>query len=184
MTDDKSSDDDKTLFRRLMNDVTPLKNTKKRDAVPKMPAIKNIRKLTSYDKPTTEYTLSNYYKDAVSTDSTLSFSQSGVPHKRLCQLKRGDIPWEARLDLHGYRPDAARDALCAFIEHQHQRGKRSLLIIHGKGSHLGQAPILKNHVNHWLQQLPLVLAFHSALPRDGGTGALYVLLKRERLTSI
>lgn len=103
-----------------------------------------------------------------------------MPRKRLTALRSGEIVSEARLDLHGLNPDSARTSLCDFIEKQTLQGKRCVLIIHGKGSKHGEAPVLKNHVNHWLQQLPQVLAFHSAIPRDGGTGALYVLLKRQR----
>ena len=50
--------------------------------------------------------------------------------------------------------------------------------MHGKGLRSGPAgPVLKNSVQHWLSQWDEVLAFVSAQPRDGGSGALYVLLK-------
>jgi hypothetical protein len=76
------------------------------------------------------------------------------------------------------------------IEQAQAEGDRCLLIIHGKAGAgytdesgdirgAGQA-LLKSHVNHWLQQVDDVLAFASALPKDGGTGAVYVLLKNSR----
>ncbi len=69
--------------------------------------------------------------------------------------------------------------LINFIRQEATSRHRCLLIIHGKGSHNGKAPVLKNLVRHWLPQFPQVLAFHSALTRDGGAGALYVLLKEK-----
>lgn len=110
----------------------------------------------------------------------MSYSQPGLSNQRLKELKNGQIPWERRLDLHGLKSETARDALCQFIQTQAEHDKRCLLIIHGKGGQQGEPPIIKNLVNRWLPQMDEVLAFHSALPKDGGTGAVYVLLKRRR----
>ena len=126
-----------------------------------------------------QHNLSNYNQDAVNSDSIIVYSKSSIPHKQLIKLKNGQIPWQARLDLHGLNEESAKDALCEFIIKQLNHGNRCLLIIHGKGSKHGEAPILKNLVNRWLRQLPEILAFHSALGRDGGSGAVYVLLKRK-----
>lgn len=174
------SDEDKALFRDMMNSVKPLHKTVNRE--PKAaPIVKLTRRKPEPMPPQrTDYYLSNHYTDIVHSNSSLSYCNASMPRKRLRELKNGLIPWEARIDLHGLRPDAAREALCEFIDKKSRSANRCLLIIHGKGSRNGEAPVLKNHVNHWLQQLPHVLAFHSALPRDGGAGALYVLLKRQR----
>ena len=174
------SEEDKALFHNTMKTVKPLRDTPQREPKPKITPKPVRRKPEPIETPKPDYYLSNYYTDVVNAASTLAYCNHDIPHKRLRELKNGEIRWEARLDLHGLRPDAARDALCNFITQQNQIGHRCLLIIHGKGSRHGEEPILKNHVNHWLRQLPLVLAFHSALPRDGGSGALYVLLKRQR----
>jgi len=178
-------DEDKALFRDMMQSVKPLGQSKKlglKDSRPpeKTPLIKKSSLKANDDQPTSSFNLSNHYTTVVNSDSILSYSRSGIPRKRMSELKGGKIYWQARLDLHGLRPDNARESLCQFIEHQYDAGNRCLLIIHGKGGLHGEAPVLKNHVNHWLQQLPHVLAFHSALPRDGGCGALYVLLQRQR----
>ena len=183
MSNDGMSDEDKALFRAMMKTVKPLGQTNKVTATATPRMEKKASKIPIDDKPRIDYNLSNYYVDVVNSDSILSYCKQSIPRKRLSQLRSGEIPWQARLDLHGYRPDAARDSLCHFIEHQFNLGNRCLLIIHGKGGLRGEAPILKNHVNHWLKQLPNVLAFHSALPRDGGSGALYVLLQRQRSES-
>jgi len=126
-----------------------------------------------------QHNLSNYNQGTVNSDSIIVCSKSSIPHKQLIKLKNGQIPWQARLDLHGLNEESAKDALCEFIIKQLNHGNRCLLIIHGKGSKHGEAPILKNLVNRWLRQLPEILAFHSALGRDGGSGAVYVLLKRK-----
>lgn len=180
MSNNKLTDDDKDLFRTMMQNVKPLDKTKKADIKPQRPSEKPTRKVNYAEQSTTNYNLSNYYTADVSSDSILTYCKQSIPRKRLTELKSGQIPWQARLDLHGLRPDNARDALCQFIEQQCNIGNRCLLVIHGKGGLRGEAPVLKNHVNHWLQQIPQILAFHSALPRDGGCGALYVLLQRQR----
>ena len=174
------SDEDKALFHAVMQAVKPLKPSTRREPTPppaKKPII--IRKAEPLERPKTEYYLSNHYQDTVSPESTIVYCSQSIPKKRLRELKSGQIPWEARLDLHGFSRDDAQLALCTFITNQYHQARRCVLIIHGKGGNRhGEAPVLKNHVNHWLQQLPQVLAFHSALARDGGNGALYVLLKR------
>lgn len=176
------SDDDQALFRSVMTNVKPLHQTKTL-AHPDKPrnvgipqprdiGISKPRKI-SHDA----INLSNYYTETVNANTILSYHHN-IPKKRLRELKNGLIPWETRLDLHGYTLDQAQNTLCNFIEQESNQSHRCLLIIHGKGSRHGEAPILKNHVNHWLKQLPNILAFHSALPQDGGTGAIYVLLKK------
>ncbi len=179
MSDDKLSEEDKALFRHMMQAVKPLSQAKKLAIKPPLQPAPPPR-VRYNDKPATTYDLSNHYTNIVNSESILTYCKQSIPRKRLSELRSGKIPWQARLDLHGLKPDAARDSLCEFVEQQGNIGNRCLLIIHGKGGLHGEAPVLKNHVNHWLQQLSPVLAFHSALPRDGGCGALYVLLQRQR----
>lgn len=181
MTDDSLSDEDKDLFREHMRSVKPLKEPTKKTSS-KAPSIpKPIKKRTStLTKPQKEYFLSDFINDTVQTETRLSYAHSSVATKQLKALRNGQIHWEAKLDLHGKHVDAARQSLCQFIETQTQNDKRCVLIVHGKGGQEGAPPVIKNLVNRWLPQIDDVVAFHSALPRDGGTGALYVLLKRSR----
>ncbi|CEK09808.1 Smr/MutS family protein [Legionella hackeliae] len=181
MSDDFLSDEDKALFRKMAGDVKPLQYNKKVDFIaekPRVPAAKSQDVFRPQNDP--EIYLSDYYTDEVQANTLLSYSSPSIPHKRFRELKSGQIKWESRLDLHGLRPEAAKDALINYIFEQTALTHRCLLIIHGKGSYNGEPPILKNLVNHWLRQFPQVLAFYSALGRDGGSGALYVLLKRQR----
>ena len=180
MSDDPISDEDKALFRRTMQAVKPLGQSNKIVDQMSRPEEKPTSRIVENRPPISNYNLSNHYHDIVQAESILSYCKQSIPRKRMNQLKKGQIPWQALLDLHGLNPDTARESLCHFIDQHIRLDHRCLLIIHGKGGRHGESPILKNHINHWLQQLTQVLAFHSALSRDGGNGALYVLLQRQR----
>lgn len=183
MSNDVLSPDDKNLFRQEMRNVKPLdkanKNPCTRGKIPTPHA--TIKKIVQEPEKTPSHYYSNYVHDPVNATAILSFHQSGIPSKRFKELKQGTIRYDGRLDLHGLTLDLAGDTLFHFIEKHIQAEHRCVLIIHGKGGKHGEAPILKNRVNLWLRQISDVLAFHSALPKDGGSGAVYVLLKRLRM---
>jgi DNA-nicking Smr family endonuclease len=176
------SEDDKALFQDVMRTVKPLKPGKKVAAehiqVAKKPIIKPPPEPPSLDYPKTA--LSSYYAEPVNSDSILYYCKTGFPKKQLLHAHKQQ-PWQARLDLHGLRPETAQAELCNFIAQQLQSQHRYVLVIHGKGGRFGEAPVLKNLVNRWLQQLPEVLAFHSAVAKDGGSGAVYIILQRAKI---
>lgn len=180
MPNNDSPEEDKKLFRDSMRGVTPLNQKNKLSETPTTKPQAIVRRKESYQPKPEPYYLSNYYTEEVGSETILSHHIQGIQKKRLLELKRGEIRWEARLDMHGLTMTQAQDHLCQFITQASQAGYRCVLIIHGKGSPTGEPPVLKNHVNHWLKQLPQILAFHSALPRDGGSGAIYVLLSRKQ----
>jgi len=108
---------------------------------------------------------------------------TGIDRRSSERLHRGRLPIEGRLDLHGMTQAAAAERLAAFIERAEAAGKRCLLVITGKG--LASGGILRDQVPRWLNLPPnrgRVLAFDYARPQHGGSGALYVLLKRRRTT--
>lgn len=113
----------------------------------------------------------------VEAEERLRFQKSGVLDKMLRKLRHGQYNIEATLDLHGKTTLEARELLSDFLFTCQRHGLRTVLIIHGKGRS-GTKPILKNKLNHWLRQTEDILAFCSALPKDGGAGALYILLRR------
>lgn len=175
------SDEDKNLFREHMRSVKPLdKNQNKLHYTPPKPA-STMRKKVTEPKPQPDYFLSDYVSETVQSDSVLSYSSANLSLKRFKELKNGLIAWEAKLDLHGLTAEVARDALYRFIYQQVEAQARCVLIVHGKGGHQGAPPVIKNLTNRWLPQFEQVLAFHSALPKDGGRGAVYVLLKKSKL---
>ncbi len=106
---------------------------------------------------------------------------AGIDRRSAERLRRGRLPIEGRLDLHGLTQEKAAMRLADFIERAESAGKRCLLVITGKG--LASGGILRDQVPRWLNQAPnrgRVLAFDYARPQHGGSGALYVLLKRRR----
>ena len=110
--------------------------------------------------------------------------QSGVDKSNAKKLKKGQHPIEGQLDLHGMTQNQAHTALCHFIQNAFQIGKRCVLVITGKGLKIdGSIGVLRKAVPRWLNEEPnrgRVLAFSYAMPKDGGKGALYILLKRKR----
>ncbi len=114
----------------------------------------------------------------IETHDELSFCRPGVQQRLFHALRRGHLEIGLELDLHGYTTEQAREIFKEFLRDCHRRRIRCARIIHGKGyGSEGQQPILKQRVNLWLQQREDVLAFCSATRRDGGTGAVYVLLR-------
>lgn len=106
----------------------------------------------------------------------------GLDRRSAERLKRGQLRPEARLDLHGMTQDEAHRALEEFLASAQERGKRAVLVITGKGSG-GARGVLRDAVPRWLGEAPnrgRVLAMATAQPKDGGAGALYVLLRRRR----
>ncbi len=118
---------------------------------------------------------------ASSADATAveeSFRRPGVRNQVLRRLRRGLYPIEDELDLHGLSQAEARDRLAEFIAFHRDAGHRCVRVIHGKGYRSGaRGPILKIAVNSWLRRHADVMAFTRARPIDGGTGAVYVLLR-------
>ncbi len=173
--------DKKSLFEEAMKNVTPLKKSNKtHQAKPQTKPIKRKQtQLSEPQKPVYKALSNPWESSSIHPETCLSFGKGRVQHTQFKALKHGEIRPEARLDLHGFYLEEASDALVQFIHHVREQNMRCILVIHGKGGRFHEPPILKNHVNHWLKQLPEVLAFHSALARDGGHGAVYVLLKRQ-----
>jgi DNA-nicking Smr family endonuclease len=111
----------------------------------------------------------------------MDFKRPGVQNGVFRKLKQGRYESEARLNLHRVRVETARTELFEFINQAENLGLRSLIIVHGKGENSrnqAQSSIIKGCIDHWLRQLEVVQAFHSARPQHGGTGAVYVLLRK------
>jgi len=108
---------------------------------------------------------------------------SGIDRANAERLKRGLHPIEARLDLHGKTQAEAHHALAAFIHSSSDAGRRCVLVITGRGFGPSGPGVLKSAVPRWLEEVGLrgkILAIAPAQPRDGGAGALYLLLRRRR----
>lgn len=119
----------------------------------------------------------------------LRVGQTAGIDKRLAQrFRRGDMPVDATLDLHGFSCELAQRKLSMFIQEGYVNGCRLLLVITGKGLRRSQEEterkgVLREQLPAWIAQEPLrgmVLALDHAQQRHGGTGAFYVLLRRRR----
>jgi DNA-nicking Smr family endonuclease len=117
--------------------------------------------------------------DAAPAAEEIAFRRPGLSERTFRDLRRGRFSIEAEIDLHGLREGEAKSALHEFIDECVTRRHRSVLVIHGKGARSGPAgPVLKAGVQHWLAQWDAVLGYVSAARRHGGSGAVYVLLRR------
>lgn len=120
----------------------------------------------------------------VASEAILSFKRVGIQQSVFKKLKDGQLMWKAAVDLHGCTVEQARSALLTLIFEAQNDGITVIKIVHGKGySQTAASGLLKTCVNGWLQQHRSVLAFHSALPKDGGNGAVMVLLKKQQRPS-
>lgn len=109
---------------------------------------------------------------------------TGVDKRTAQRMRRGQLPIEGRIDLHGLTQEEAHRALSAFLAGAQRSGRRCVLVVTGKGRKPdGGTGVLRANVPHWLNTLPnrgRILAFSYATPKDGGEGALYVLLRRAK----
>lgn len=177
MPKDYLSDDEINLFRNSVLDVKPLKHKSKN--VYKEQTTVNIRKHPiRIEEPQPIYIEKKY--PLINSEETILFKRSGISKSQLLDLKNAKNRYKSALDLHGLSPENAATNLISFIKYQHQINNKIILIIHGKSGKHHSPPVIKNLVNNLLRQIPEVLAFHSAKPGDGGTGAVYVLLKSNK----
>lgn len=107
----------------------------------------------------------------------------GIDRRQAERFRKGKLPIEGKIDLHGRTQQDAHGDLLAFLKRAHAAGKRTVLVVTGKGMTGSKTGILRQAVPRWLNEpafRALVLAFDYAEPQHGGDGALYVLLKRVR----
>ena len=114
---------------------------------------------------------------ALAGGEELVYQRSGVQPSVVRRLRRGEYRVEREIDLHGLTVAEAKQALRQFLIDALQREARCVRIVHGKGLRSGhRGPVLKAAVSAVLRRTGAVLAFVSARPADGGTGAVYALL--------
>jgi DNA-nicking Smr family endonuclease len=171
-------DDDGRLFRSAMADARPLEI----DTVE--PPRRRPRAAARFSRLDQRNVLRESLEAPahameIENGSALSFRQPSVNLKTMRRLARGGNSVQDEIDLHGLTSAAAREVLKEFIEQSIFRGHTCVRIVHGKGLRSGQnGPVLKREVDRWLRRWEPVLAFVSARQVDGGTGAVYVLLKK------
>jgi len=169
--DDKASD--KKAFSELFGDATPLRTG------PTTPA----RRVRSLDVERAAGPIEPIVFERFDQGEGHAGSAPGVDRKHLRKLRSGKLEIEARIDLHGLTAREAQVEVQRFIAESWECGRRYVLIVHGRGQHSEGEAVLKAQLPTWLAQPPAgpqILAFSTAIPRDGGFGATYVLLRRHR----
>jgi DNA-nicking Smr family endonuclease len=122
--------------------------------------------------------------DITETEEYVEGARVGLDPRLIVRLRRGEFAVEAYLDLHGMTQPDGKLALQEFILSAVRKGHRTVLVVPGRGlGSPGGRPVLKHAAVQWLSHGSLsgyVLGFVTARPTDGGAGALYVLLRRDR----
>ncbi|MBL6704425.1 MAG: DNA endonuclease SmrA [Pseudomonadales bacterium] len=173
---------DDNLFASEMGDVTPLKRDP-RERLIKTETVDASRRRQAATQMTarSDNFLSDDGVPPLDAWYVLDFKRSGIQNGVYRKLRLGQYETEARLDLHRYTVAEARRELWSFFKEARRLGLRTLLITHGKGfgnKEKSGSGVLKGYVNRWLQDIDDVQAFHSAQPQHGGTGSVYVLLRK------
>jgi len=166
-------------FAKLVGPVRPVK-ARRRVPLDKPPPSPVARFTRADERAALRESLSGHPGEVgLETGDELVFRRAHVPLKVLKDLKRGKYSIQDELDLHGLTAREAKIMLRDFMADVLLQGYRCVRIVHGKGLRSGHAgPVLKVKLNKWLPQWDEVLAFTTAPARDGGTGAVYVLLAR------
>ncbi|GAA0414791.1 Smr/MutS family protein [Cocleimonas flava] len=170
---------DQNFFSDAMQGVTPLKDDKayhevERPKAKVRPADEDFEELFIHDPLSDELEVED-----VQMEGVLSFCREGIQNNVFKKLRSGNYRISDELDLHGSSIKQAKMILVYYLQEAVQFEGCCIRIVHGKGNRSGdKKPVLKTQVNHWLSEHERVLAFHSCKPKDGGTGAVYVLLKR------
>ena len=173
---DSNNNDDFDLFKQAMADVTPIEHDKTPAHIKPRP----ITRRTVTQADTIEDTLSDDF--VPECGDYLEFVRPGVQKSLVKQIRNGKLAVEHHIDLHGKTRDQARKNLLAFIKSAQQNHYKLVCVVHGKGYNSEDGrPVLKALVNKWLQNIEDVLAFTTAQPKDGGTGAVYVLLRHMKV---
>ena len=173
------TDDDAALFDSAMRDVKKIDGKRGRP----VPPPKTISSVQKPSPPSVKTPPPSSLKSIAALPSLAAGTSADVDSRTLDRLRRGRLRPEARLDLHGMTQDKAHLALNRFIAEAQSSGVRSIIIITGKGRISEGGGVLRNQVPQWLNApsiRPSILAFSPAQPKDGGAGALYVMLRRRR----
>ncbi len=176
MTKKTTTADDSALFRASVGKVHSLTHNSvilKPDQRP--------RPVPRTKTPDNSDPLQNSVDDGLETlfqEDKMAFLAPGVQKNLLKKLRKGQYGLDAEIDLHGFNSREAQHRLLHFLQSCAEDGRRSILIIHGKGYNSPNAqPVLKNDLNLWLRRHKDVQAFCSAPQKAGGAGALLLLLK-------
>ncbi len=171
------TDEERELFRESMRGIARRPESAHVPPAKPMPAPEPRQTLADERAVLAEMML-DPDPEAYESGDTLAWQRAGLQDAIFRKLRRGQYRIEDELDLHGLKSDSAALAVHGFLAQCQQRDLRCVRIIHGKGLRSpNSGPVLKARVGGWLRKRSDVLAYVSAKPVDGGTGAIYVLLR-------
>ena len=169
-------DDDAELFRAAIAGVKPLSSSHHAHEKPK-PSTRPLQKEAD-ERAVLAEMMADPEPDMLESGDTLIYQGPGLQDGVFRKLRRGQFRMQSELDLHGFNRERAKLAVTQFLSYCQDHGYRSVRIIHGKGNGSpNSGPVIKRYLDSWLRKRQDVVAFCSARPVDGGTGAVYVLLR-------
>lgn len=181
---DSDDEEDTRDFLSAMKGITPLEGKGRAvtpdPASPETPYVAPSNPLQDIVEGKVEFALSG-------TDEFMEGHVVGLDLLTVGKLQAGQLSPEAHIDLHGLNSEQAFHNLVGFFRNAYYKGVRTALVVTGRGLNSPDGnPVLRAKMRHWLTQEPfrrIVLAFCTARREDGGTGALYVLLRKYRKNS-
>ncbi len=177
MTGPTPDEDDSALFREAVRDVRPKGPSEHITLSGRR--LSTVPRSREADDRQVMRELLEEPDELFESGDTLSYRAEGIQDGVFRKLRRGQYRLEKELDLHGLNRDRAREAVSRFLALCLDQDLRCVRIIHGKGNGSpNSGPVIKSLLDGWLRKRRDVLAFCSARPVDGGTGAVYVLLRR------
>lgn len=174
----KDDPDDAELFRAAIGRVRPLPAADQAPQRPRPPPETRMRdadERAALNESRREPGLS-----AAESGDAIEYRRNEVTPQTLRRLKRGEFSVQDSFDLHQLNAAIAEAALGRFLLEARAANHRCVRIVHGKGLHSPQGPVLKSLMERTLARRADVLAYASAPPAQGGTGALLVLLAKRR----
>ncbi|RRJ85063.1 DNA endonuclease SmrA [Aestuariirhabdus litorea] len=169
------------LFSREVSDVVPLKKRRVHfDKPNRTPSLaQQARKISAQSTPEEQEGVSTEGAVMVHPFDVLEFKRVGLQDGVYRKFRLGKYPIEATIDLHRMTLQEGQRELVRFIRDCFQLGLRTVTVNHGRGDRDPDNPArMKSHVAHWLPQMDAVLAYHSAQQHHGGSGVLYVLIRK------
>lgn len=174
------SNNELDLFKEMMADVAPIKQDtvliQQKYQVSEAQLARRLAAQTLANGNIDYLSLDN--AKMIKPDDMIEFKRDGVQLAVFKKMRQGKYDIHARLDLHKKTLSQARDEVLAFLKQSQRLDIRTVMIVHGKGERSNPPALMKSFVTTWLEQISDVLCFHSAQRQHGGTGALYVMIKK------
>lgn len=174
--------DDTQSFLDAMQDVKPIAKTDKAQLHDPSSSLEEKKKhaaLKLAEREKINNPLSMEGVKPVPVQDFIEFQQPGIQDGVFKKLRLGKYPLEFTLNLKGKTLNESREQVYNSLLQCHEKGIRALIIQHGTGENSKPFPgVKRSYINHWLREMAMVIAFHTAQPMHGGFGATYVLLKK------